>query len=461
MGMLALGVYALLLFIVARRNGAGADASSFFVNRRESSSLNVGLSVVVSCVGASATVGMAGMAFKIGTPAFWWLGSGACGLTLLALFLAKRVRRSNACTLPQLVEMLFGPQMRSPVAVIILIAWTAVLAAQFTAASRILEGLTDLDAHICPLLAFGLITLHTASGGQAAVMRTDSMQCLLMLFGLAALCLCFGGQSPFPLSTVTPEVINSEFPVERLMYYLCILGGSYLVCPMLFGRIFCAVDETRARRGALLGVCGLVIFAALIVTAGLLCRGLVPEETPADAVLTVALTTVLPPWLQIFVLTALLGAVISSADSCLLTAATVCSRDLLRREGRAHCRAAVLALACLGLAVSFTGKDILAFLLAANDVYVGGVVAPVACALLLGDKGRVHPHFARAAVLSGSCLGAAAALTDTPAWSYAGISISLLLTLTGAFIPFAASKGREWGKAALRRIPCNHMFDKT
>jgi Na+/proline symporter len=81
LGLLLLLIYAAALLGLAGRawrksscpsvSGACTDAgSAFFVNNRKSSALGVALSIVVSCVGASATIGMIGMAFTLGTPAF-------------------------------------------------------------------------------------------------------------------------------------------------------------------------------------------------------------------------------------------------------------------------------------------------------------------------------------------------------------------------------------------------------
>lgn len=428
----ALILYAAAVFLAASRaKRQGGGAAAFFVNNRSSSARNVGMSILVSCVGASATVGIAGMAFKVGTPAFWWLGSGACGLLLLCLFLAKKVRRSKAFTMPQLVENLLGRDARLLVSVIIVLAWIAVLAAQFSASVRILDALTGLDPKLCLLFTFVFISCHTVYGGQAAVMRTDGMHGMIMLCGLATAAVWLGLHNPAPLSAVSFEMVNSDFPVARLLHFLCVIGGSYVVCPMLFGRMLCASDAHAAQRGGFLGVAGLLVFAALIVALGLACRGLIPAETPADAVLARVLTTVLPQWLQPLVLIALLGAIVSSADSCLITAGTVLCRDLLHKSDSGSCRLCILVLACAGATLSLQDKSVLTFLLMANDVYVSGAVAPVAAGLLLQGRRNIGPRFACAAVFSGGCMGAAAALTGQPAWSYAGMLVSAALSLLG------------------------------
>lgn len=42
---------------------------------------------------------MAGLAWQVGLPALWWLGSGAIGLLMFSLFLAKKYapRRRAPC----------------------------------------------------------------------------------------------------------------------------------------------------------------------------------------------------------------------------------------------------------------------------------------------------------------------------------------------------------------------------
>ena len=90
-------VYAALLLGMGllealRESRAKSGRDAFFVNSRASGPWQVGISIIASCVGGSATLGMAGLAWQAGTPAFWWLGGGACGLFVLTLFLAKKVR---------------------------------------------------------------------------------------------------------------------------------------------------------------------------------------------------------------------------------------------------------------------------------------------------------------------------------------------------------------------------------
>ena len=442
MGLAVLVLYCLLVFSFSAKaifrkdrlnRGTGGETSCdtraiFFVNARSGSALDVALSIVVSCIGASATIGMIGLAFKIGTPAFWWLGSGCFGLTLLSLMLARKVRDSGAYTMPQLVETYLGRKAGPLIAALIVTAWMAILAAQFVALAGVLRVLTGLSASFCLAISFGLVVFHTL-GGQAAIMRVDRLQAVILLAILVLFLLWLSAQNPGWAAEVNIELINQDFPVEKLIYFFLIVGGNYLICPMLFGRFLSAENGRQAKLGGLIAVGGLALGAVIIISVGLTCRGLVSSATPGDQVLSAALSLA-PGWINVLMSLALVSAIVSSADSCLLTAATVLTHDLLKTDGPATGRRCILSLGLVGLGLSLWDKEILDYLLMAYDVYVCGVVVPVFIGMVMGVN-KISPGHARDAVVAGGLLGAASALSGLNLFSYAGMLISMIICLLG------------------------------
>ena len=411
---------------------------AFFVNGRSSGALHTGFSVMASCIGGSATIGMAGLAWQVGAPAFWWLGSGACGLVLLTLFLARKVRASEAYTMPEMVAAWLGPHARRLVSFIIVPAWLAILAAQFTAMGKLTAALTGFSPEWALLVGAAVIVGYSCLGGQSSVIRSDLPQCLLLLAGLLAAALWLLGNNPEPLHALRLEVVNEDFGLSRFSYFMLILGGSYVVCPMLFGRVLSARDTGSAVRGCWLAVFGLLAFAALIVALGVLCRGFVPEGTGADDVLASAMA-LLPPWVGMLLLVALLSAVLSSADSCIITASTVLCNDVFGRRSVGLCRVVTLAFGVCGLVLATRGHGILDLLLMANDIYVCGVVVPVFLAMMM-KKGAVHPVFALAAMAVGGAGGLVSAVSGTPEFGYAGMLLAALAMFCGRAFP---SSGRR------------------
>jgi SSS family solute:Na+ symporter len=423
-------LYATMIIGLAA-SGRKHTPMAFFVNERASGPWGVAFSIVVSCVGASATIGMIGMAFSVGTPAFWWMGTGAVGLAALSLLLARKVRRSGAYTMPHMVETLLGKPARPLIAVMVVIAWSAILAAQFSAVVRVMESLTHFSPLFCLTLGFFLIVTHTL-GGQAAIMRTDRLQVLILVLALLVILGQLNGHNPSWPSLVALEATNEQFPPEKLIYFMIVVGANYLVCPMLFGRLLSARDEGSARLGGLLAAAGILICAAFIAAVGLSCRGLLPPDTAQDVVLTTVLAQSMPPWVHLVASFTLLSAIISSADSCLATASTVLSFDLLGKSSTTSVRLCVLSLGLAGAVLSLSGKDILDFLLMAYDVYACGVVVPVFVGLMLHGYRRIDTRWACAAVIFGGLSGAVAAFSGQTNFSYIGMALSGLLTVVGA-----------------------------
>lgn len=424
-------VYAGMLAHLSRKDWTKGDAAgSFFVNNRASGAASVAFSLIVSCVGASATMGMAGMAFAIGTPAFWWLGSGAAGLVILATLVAEKVRKSGSFTMPEMVDKLLGPGARPLISVIIVVGWLAILAAQFSALSKLLAALIGFSPLPCLAIGYFLAVMHTM-GGQAVVIRTDRLQFFILAAGLVVLYLWLDANNPGWTEGLRIEAVNDRFTIKDLLRYAAVIGGNYVVCPMLYGRILSARDATAARNGSMLAGAGIALCGLLIVAVGLSCRGLLPADTVPDAVLTTAVSTVFPRWLAVVVLLALISAVVSSADSCLVTAATVLGYDLLRTPDASICRKCVATLGCLGAALTFMNRGILDFLFMAYDVFVSGVAMPVFIALLFSGKRTLRPGFSVVAIVIGGTLGCAAAVTGDFRFSFTGILLSTAITMAG------------------------------
>ena len=121
---------------------------------------------------------------------------------------------------------------------------------------------------------------------------------------------------------------------------------------------------------------------------------------------------------------ALLSAIVSSADSCLVTAGTVLSHDLLGRDDPRTGRLCILGLGCAWMLLSLWGKGVIGFLLMAYDIYACGVVPPVFIGLLLRRRAKVDGRAACAAVLAGGALGLTAALSENSLYSYLGLAAS-------------------------------------
>jgi SSS family solute:Na+ symporter len=156
----------------------------------------------------------------------------------------------------------------------------------------------------------------------------------------------------------------------------------YLVGPDIYSRVLCADGRDSARRAALMAA-GLVIpISFLLAALGVLIRGLFPGVVP-DTALTTALTALAPVGVKGIIVAGILGAVMSSADTTLISASTIMSVNVvgpsfsLDETARLRLtRVFVVLLGGIAWALASYRQEIIGSLLLAYTVFVGGVVIP-------------------------------------------------------------------------------------
>ncbi|WP_458400953.1 sodium:solute symporter family protein [Mailhella sp.] len=426
--MLFFCLYAALLIALGLLEARRArDASSFFVNGRRSGPWHTGFSLIGAAVGGSATVGVAGLAWQVGTPAFWWMGSLALGFACMALLLARSVNESGAWTMPELIEAWLGRPARTLAACIIVPGWVLILAAQFIALGKLAAMLTGLSPQAALAAASSVLVFYSALGGQASVIRSDLPQGLILLGGLLMGIFCLFLRDPAPLLALDLSLVNESFGSERVFSFLLVMGGSCLAGPTMYSVLLSARDAPSARRGAWLAALALVLASLLVAGFGVLCRGLVPASTLPDDVLPSAIA-LMPDWAGMAMLAALFSAMLSSADSCLVTASAVLCNDLLRRRSAALCRSSALVLGLLAWMFAAQGFGILGLMLAACNACMCGLLGPVLASRLLSvlnlPPASRSPRLCAAAVASGGMLGLSTSLLA----SSAALALSFSLT---------------------------------
>lgn len=417
------GIFIAMAIVESRRLSTIED---YYVAGRGASAVETGFSVAASSVGASATIGMCGLAYQVGLPAVWWLLSGALGLFVLSRFLLKAVRSQRALTMLELVRERLGSEAAAIAAVIILAAWTAILAAQFSAMGVMVEAMSGWGSAESLLFGAGFILFYTMLGGQGAVMKSDVLQFAVMAAGLAALLAALLLGDPHPLGHLRFELLNDAFGFGDWARFMLLIGGSFVVCPMLFTRFMSARSDRAARRGAVVGAAGLLFMAAVIVLIGIEAKALLAPGTPPDKVLALAAAE-LPGAMNVVFGLVMMSAILSSADSCLITAAAVATNDLLGKPGIGRSRLMMVLLSAAGLWLASGGRGVLELLLAANNMYVCAVVAPVFAAL--SAERPLHRRRAAAAMVLSGSIALAGEFTGEVLCSYAAMSASVVGTL--------------------------------
>jgi SSS family solute:Na+ symporter len=199
----------------------------------------------------------------------------------------------------------------------------------------------------------------------------------------------------------------------------------------MYTRLFCARNESVARTSTFWAALLIIPFALCITTMGMGARALYPDILPEQAFPTV-MKEVLPPALNGIVLAALLCAVMSSADTCLLSASTI-SPQVSERRTLLLSRWGVMILGACSLILALILKGVISALLFAYTVYTCGLILPVVAGFYR-KKLRVNSYGALAAIIGGGAIALAGKLSGVECLNLGGFAIGGLLLFLVSFL---------------------------
>jgi SSS family solute:Na+ symporter len=407
--IIAIGFYA-----YKKRRASNSDG--FFVAGRKSGILLVTGSLAATFIGSSVVIGMVGSGYSMGLPGVWWLLVGAIGLAILGLFLAKKVRRVGVYTLPELVENQYGSKAGLLASLVIAVSWIAICAAQILAAGTVLKALLpSWDINALMAICAAVFVIYTVLGGQYSIIRTDFLQVIILVVGLlVTLGLVMndvggiGGLKDSLASDYFSFPVNSSFGWYDLVVFLILTGSVYVVGPDIYSRLFCARDEKAARTSAFSAALVAVPLAFIVVLIGMGAKALFPGISPSDQVFPTLIQQLLPVGVSGLVVAALLAALMSSADTVILTTSTILCVDvggkvfprIDERRRLLMAKLGVIVIGVLALLVAMQMKGIISTLLYSYTIFTSGIVIPV-IAGFYKDKLRVNSYGALAAIAGG------------------------------------------------------------
>lgn len=401
----------LVLAAVAPGFSRRPTGDGFFLSRRSADGLTVAASLAATCLGASTTIGLVGQAYRLGWVSFWWLGSGALGLALLGLVWGPSMRRDERVrTLPEWAETVYGTPARVLAAGLIAVMWIAVIAAQWVAAAGVMQALFGLPFGAGIVLTAGTVSAYTAWGGQPSVLRTDRLQVLLI--GAAVLVpLFYLGRLAGLAAPPAAAVEFAPTSPAQILAVLVVVGGMYVVGPDLCSRVLLARDRDAIRRGGLLAGAMLAVAGLLVTAIGVAIREAGIElANPRDALpWLLAQSGAVPIPAGYLINAGLLAATLSSADTCLLTVASVVELDLCgrrhdERRQRRYGRLFVAVAGTLAAGVAWWNPRIIPNLLLAYAFYSGGLLAPLLLLRFPTVAGSIRRPLVWLAMLTGGSL---------------------------------------------------------
>lgn len=307
-------------------------------------------------------LGLPGYAYVAGLESFWIAAGLALGTYLNWKFIAKRLRiytekAGNAITLPDYFENRFRDNskiLRITSAIFILIFFLIYTASGFVAGAKLFSTVFGISYGSALLIGVLVIISYTFLGGFMAVSWTDFFQGIIMFFSVTlvpvTVIVILGGFGSTYQSVVdvNPELLNifTQTNGKALgILSICSLaawGLGYFGQPHILARFMAIKNPVDIKKARIIAMNWVVISLGASVLIGLV--GMIYFKTPEGAkiiadmnpafeperVFMVLVNAIAHPAVAGILLSAILAAIMSTADSQLLVASSALTEDLYR-----------------------------------------------------------------------------------------------------------------------------------
>ena len=387
----------ILVLVGAWRSRRVKTGDDFLVAGRTLPARVLVFTLLATWVGSGSLFGGAGLGYRSGFSALWQSAGAWVGIALV-YFIAPRVRRIAQYTVPDILELRYGPVARVLGTITTVLAYATIAAYQFRGGGRLLALVADVDPGTGSLITAVFCILFTSLAGMLSIAYLDVgngiVITIAVVLGLAFLVDDHGGLS-MAMESLRPEQLTLFGELGPQAAVALFLPTMFLLLgeANMYQKFFSARDERAARLAVVGWIVGTIVVETLIDSLGIFgslsVSGLSPGESE-EIVVRVA-TDVLPPFLGLLLVCGAAAIVVSTANSFLLTPATNLIRDVYQRfinpgvtdaKMVVYTRLMVVVIGGLGYIAGDFFPTILAMALWAYTMYGAGITPALLGALL-------------------------------------------------------------------------------
>lgn len=333
--MVGIGVF----FFVRTKSGG---EKAYFLGGRQMGPWVSALSAGASDMSAWVLMGLPASIYAAGLGQAWIAIGLAIGYTLSWLIEAPRLRKysiaaGDSITIPQYLtnRFLSGSRALQVIsAVIFLIAYTIYAASSIKACGTLFNTVIGIDATVAMYIAAVIIICYTFLGGFSAVCWTDFFQGLLMLGALLiapifALSIINAGAGAGSIQALPQNYWNLFANWKEVLSGLG-WGLGYFGMPHIIIRFMSLRSDKDLKKSAKIGITWTLLILTFSVASGVIGHLLLGEIGDSSTVFITMVRKIFPALISGVLLSAILAAAMSTADSQLLASASAFASDVYK-----------------------------------------------------------------------------------------------------------------------------------
>ena len=349
--VLAIGIY---FFFKSK----GGDEKEYFLGGRHMGPFVTAMSAQASDMSGWLLMGFPGSIFAFGMGQVW-IGIGlALGTAANWIFVATRLRRfskaaGDSITLPQYLTNRFASQssvLKVVCAIIFLISFTVYVASAFVAGTTVFASILPWfndHKHLAMIIFAVLILIYTFLGGYKAVCWTDFFQGIMMLIALLAVPIVMdaaGHFNPANYGAIADDVqvfgTNPfEAPWQEIVTGLG-WGLGYFGMPHILVRFMSISKPSQIKKSAAVAIVWVILTLGAAVVIAYLGRTYILSDGTSLAefllpdgrkrIFIEIVSDIFPGFIAGILLSAIIAAAMSTADSQLLVASSAFTSDIYK-----------------------------------------------------------------------------------------------------------------------------------
>ncbi|XP_027208714.1 high-affinity choline transporter 1 [Penaeus vannamei] len=400
-GLIAIIIFYLLILGIGlwaawRKRGTEDSAEEVMLAGRD-------IGIFVGCLTMTATwVGggyINGSAEAVFTSGLIWCQAPfgyAISLTLGGLFFARKMRDARYVTMLDPLQNVFGQRWGAMLYLPALAGETLWSAAILSALGSTLAVILDLSNNVSIIVSAAIAVVYTLFGGLYSVAYTDVVQLFCIFIGLwISIPFALMHEAVGSLSLNETDWLGSIDADTPWVWgewtdfaVLLIFGG--IPWQVYFQRVLSARTSKQAQMLSFVGSFGCFFMAVPACIIGAIAKATdwnqtdytkdITQKDQAKLVLPLVMQYLTPQWVAFFGLGAVSAAVMSSADSSVLSASSMFSNNIYKNVFRQNAsdrelvwvmRFTVLVVACISTVIAIKGNSIYElFYLCGDFVYV-------------------------------------------------------------------------------------------
>ncbi len=326
----------------------------YFLGGRSMGPWVTAMSAQASDMSAWLLMGLPGsvLAFGLGQA---WIGIGlALGTALNWILVARRLRRfsqaaNDSITLPQYLSNRFVTKSKTlqvVCAIVFLVCFTLYVASAFVAGANVFTSMFNIEKGTAMLIFAAILIIYTFLGGYKAVCWTDFFQGMLMIVAVLAVPIIIVTTRELDYSVLDTAVTSAKdgtvynfigdlfsAPATEIASGLA-WGLGYFGMPHILVRFMAIEKPSMVKKSSIVAIVWVVLALVAVIFIAIFGRILIGSEllvNDAQSMVFVELARDLfPAFIAGILLSAIIAASMSTADSQLLVASSSFTSDIYK-----------------------------------------------------------------------------------------------------------------------------------